>query len=252
MRMRSTNALLLGIAIGAIAVGATTVVSANGGSAVTACANKTSGAMRYIAKGKCKKTEKLLSWNQMGPQGVSGAQGQPGPQGIPGPQGTTASNGYQATSVFDVSGTNIGRLVSVGGGTAWDDLIIAIGKYYYRLGSDGGAYDEVFFTGDNCTGTPFSSGMSWPRPLSQSELTVTYEAGTSRVRFFEHSSNAAVSLIMRSRLSDNTSQNEEPVHNGIGDCQNFTPSSPSNGRILREINPPVVIDTSGPLSLNTP
>ena len=113
MRMRSTNALLLGIAIGAIAVGATTVVSANGGSVVTACANKTSGAMRYIAKGKCKKTEKLLSWNQMGPQGVSGAQGQPGPQG------TTALNEYQATSVFDVSGTNIGRLVSVGGGAAW-------------------------------------------------------------------------------------------------------------------------------------
>ena len=204
--------------------------------------------MRYISKGSCKKTEKALEWNQQGIQGLSG------PQGIAGPQGTTtaASNGHQATSVFDVSGTNIGRLVSVGGGSAWDDYIIAIGRYYYRLGSDGGAYDEVFFTGDNCTGTPFFWSLSWPRPLAQSELTVTYEAGTTRVRFFEYASNAVVRLSARSRLADNSQINEEFIRDGRGDCVTFTPGSAGASRVLQEISPPVVIDTSGPLSLNTP
>lgn len=244
----------LGVVLTAVSVGAVNYVDAAGDAAIKACANKSTGAMRYISKGSCKKTERSLQWNQMGPQGVSGAQGQPGPQGIPGPQGTTAaaSNGHQATSVFDVSGTNIGRLVSVGGGSAWDDHIIALGKYYYRLGSDGGAYDEVFYTGDNCTGTPFLDSLSWPRPLAQSELTVTYEVGTTRVRFFEYASNAVVNLSARSRLADNSANGEGFIMDGRGDCVTFTPWTARASRVLREISPPVVIDTSGPLSLNTP
>ena len=241
MTINRLGAFTLGVIVTAVSVCAVTYVNAAGSAAINACVNKSTGAMRYISKGSCKKTESSLKWNQTGPQGIPGAQGSSG----------TASNGHAATSVFDVSGTNLGRLVSVGGGSAWDDHIIAIGKYYYRLGSDGGAYDEVFFTGENCTGTPFTGG-SWPRPLAQSELTVTYEAGTSRVRFFELSSNAAVNLIARSRLSDNSSWDEEPVYDGTGDCRNFTPSSPNAARVLREISPPIVIDTSGPLSLNTP
>lgn len=74
--MKSVNALLLGIAIGAIAVGATTAVTAAGNSTITACANKNTGAMRLLTKGSCKKTETRVTWNKEGLQGPKGESAQ--------------------------------------------------------------------------------------------------------------------------------------------------------------------------------
>ena len=72
MKFNRLSAFTLGVIITAASVGAVTYVNAASNATLKACANKTTGAMRYISKGSCKKTEKLLSWNQMGPQGASG------------------------------------------------------------------------------------------------------------------------------------------------------------------------------------
>ena len=46
---------------------------------ITACQNKTTGALAI--KKKCSKKEKSVSWNQSGPPGATGATGAPGATG---------------------------------------------------------------------------------------------------------------------------------------------------------------------------
>lgn len=70
MKINRLGAFTLGVIITSVSVGTVSFVNAAGDATLKACANKTTGAMRYIAKGKCKKTEKALTWNQMGSQGM--------------------------------------------------------------------------------------------------------------------------------------------------------------------------------------
>jgi hypothetical protein len=56
--------------------------------------------MRYISKGSCKKTEKALSWNQMGPQGLAGSVGAAGTNG-------------QNFHVIDAAGRDLGPAVGL-------------------------------------------------------------------------------------------------------------------------------------------
>ena len=81
MKFNRLGAFTLGVVITAVSVGAVSFVNAAGDATINACANKKTGSMRYLAKGSCKKTETLLSWNQMGPQGTPGATGAKGEAG---------------------------------------------------------------------------------------------------------------------------------------------------------------------------
>ncbi len=77
-----------------------------------ACANKQTGEMRLVLKGKkCKKGEKKLKWNSTGPTGPAGA---PGPQGLPGAQGPQGAAGVTgppgAYDAYDQTGNRIGSL----------------------------------------------------------------------------------------------------------------------------------------------
>jgi|688.fasta_scaffold662537_1 hypothetical protein len=54
------------------------IVHASSNTSINACANKTTGALRLLTKGSCKKTEKKISWNQQGPMGPMGPQGASG------------------------------------------------------------------------------------------------------------------------------------------------------------------------------
>jgi hypothetical protein len=69
MKLNRLGAFTLGVVITAVSVGAVSIATASGGSTITACANKSTGAMRLLAKGSCKKTEKKVAWNQQGIQG---------------------------------------------------------------------------------------------------------------------------------------------------------------------------------------
>ena len=83
--------------ITAVSLGAVTYVNAAGDVTIKVCANKTTGAMRYLSKGSCKKSEKALTWNQMGPQGLNGENGADGAKGETGPKGETGATPDIAT-----------------------------------------------------------------------------------------------------------------------------------------------------------
>jgi hypothetical protein len=60
---------------------------------ISACSNKTSGALRIAAT--CTATENPVSWNAVGPQGATGPAGPVGPRGATGPKG---ADGVLATT----------------------------------------------------------------------------------------------------------------------------------------------------------
>ena len=91
LKLNRLSAFTLGVVITAVSVGAVTFANAAGDVTLKACADKKTGVMRYIAKGKCKKTETLLSWNQLGPQGLPGAAGVKGDKGESGSDGKNSA-----------------------------------------------------------------------------------------------------------------------------------------------------------------
>ena len=104
----SIKSFAIGFGCAALSIGAVTYASAASDATLKACANKTTGAMRYIAKGSCKKTETSLLWSQMGPQGLPGATG---------PTGVAGTNG-QNFHVIDATGRDLGIALSSSATTA--------------------------------------------------------------------------------------------------------------------------------------
>jgi hypothetical protein len=109
--MNRFAAFSIGIAFTVVTGSAVNYVNAAGDSTIKACANKKTGAMRYIKKGKCKKTESVLLWNRQGLQGLQGIQGLQGLQGIPG--SSAPANGRQQIHVFDSAGRDFGVPISI-------------------------------------------------------------------------------------------------------------------------------------------
>jgi len=123
MQFNRLSAFTLGVIITAASVGAVSFANAAGDATLKACANKTSGAMRYISKGSCKKTETSLSWSQMGPQGLpgvagtngtAGAKGDTGAAGAKGDTGTAGTNGSNGQNFYavDATGKTLGPVIS--------------------------------------------------------------------------------------------------------------------------------------------
>jgi hypothetical protein len=88
------------IAIAALALAFLTFISTNiyfassSSNEITGCVNKKTGLLRIATK--CTTSEKPISWNKVGPQGIPGVQGEAGtvgPQGIPGLQGAKGELG---------------------------------------------------------------------------------------------------------------------------------------------------------------
>jgi len=109
----------LGIVITAVSIGAVSFANAAGNTTLKACANKTSGTMRYISKGSCKKTETTLSWNQIGPSGATGTNGQ---------------------NHFAVDAT--GKTLGVVTGTGWGAYDVLIEGKIWNLSSESVGYNN--------------------------------------------------------------------------------------------------------------
>jgi hypothetical protein len=98
---------LAGLLSGAVVAGGVGVVSAvtSTDAPIVACAHKTTGALRYSAKGKCKKSERklsLLTGTSLGPAQLAGPKGEtgaPGVTGETGPQGTSGARGPSGTGL---------------------------------------------------------------------------------------------------------------------------------------------------------
>jgi hypothetical protein len=250
MKINRIGTFTLGVIVTAVSVSAVSYVNALNDQTMRACADRRTGAMRYIDKGRCKRTERSLTWNQVGPQGLQGIQGVQGAKGE-----TSASEAQSGTSVSDKSGNYVGKLVGIFPGVIHDTFYIARDGFYFQLGSDGGVYGQVYFTQDNCTGTPFISLPQWHRTIAQNLVTVTLALGSTSAKFFEFSSNTIGSpLTPKSQLADNSSfQSGVPQLDGRGSCVNIDWNQQVEpSRILREIPPPFALDTTGPLRLSTP
>lgn len=77
--------------------------SQSSGTSVTTCYNKKTGAMRYLVKGVCKKTESTLKIDNVGTPGATGATGAAGATGATGLTGPAGAPGYSAgLSVTDI------------------------------------------------------------------------------------------------------------------------------------------------------
>ena len=111
--------VIVGIAIGGIGG---VIAASSTSSKIVACANKTTGAMRYSKSAKCKKTETKVSWNLAGTNGTAGAKGETGPAGAKGETGTAGTNGTNATvaitqlSTCGTGGTSLCKVGAVGPG----------------------------------------------------------------------------------------------------------------------------------------
>lgn len=114
MKLNRLGAFTFGVVITAVSVGAVTFANAASDATLKACANKTTGAMRYISKGSCKKTETSLLWNQMGPQGLNGSDGAIGAAGAAGATGAAGAAGTNGQNfhVIDATGRDLGIALS--------------------------------------------------------------------------------------------------------------------------------------------
>ena len=86
------------IALSMVLLAGNFTASQSSGTSVTTCYNKKTGAMRYLVKGKCAKTESTLRIDKVGAPGATGATGAPGPSGAPG-----YSAGLSITDIHDDS-----------------------------------------------------------------------------------------------------------------------------------------------------
>ena len=111
---RISAPLVIGILIGATLGSVGGVIAATDTSAINACANKATGVLRLLAKGKCTAKEDKVTWNQTGvagpvgpagPAGAAGAKGEDGAKGdkgntgVPGEAGATGATFQNATAV---------------------------------------------------------------------------------------------------------------------------------------------------------
>ncbi|MBK6762513.1 MAG: hypothetical protein IPG68_04200 [Micrococcales bacterium] len=151
-----------------------------------ACANKKTGEMRLVLKGKkCKKSEKKLKWNVKGPAGGQGATGPQGPQGPAGARGPAG-----AFEAVDQTGKVIGTFVGIlsaypmvrlpsGAILLWsnnpaDPNALAVGP------------PQVFFRQAGCTGDahglqtslPFDLGIIIGTPAAPGSAVYRMEPGT--------------------------------------------------------------------------
>lgn len=162
--MRKYVLLLVAAALvfiaGGYAVGASTVKT------IYSCVSTSTGSLTKVSvkMPKCPKGSSLLSWNQIGPQGLSGKQGAAGVPGLPGPKGDQGeSSGY-----FIKSGANFhkvwvdpfGRDAVKIDGVWWAIIDEDIDPPYIRIGAPDNTYGANVELGDvfvyrdlNCQGT---------------------------------------------------------------------------------------------------
>jgi len=111
LRSLGIFSIALVIALSMIVVAGNYSASQSSGTSVTTCYNKKSGALRYLVKGKCKRSERVLSISRVGPQGSAGATGTTGPAGPSGPAGPAGTAGVTQ----GVSGQDVSASASIGG-----------------------------------------------------------------------------------------------------------------------------------------
>lgn len=244
MKSRVFTVLGLGALATTISLGAVQYVAASSDSTITVCANKSTGAMRLLDKGSCKKSEREVTWYKQSPQETTT---------------TTIPATGRGVSVYDAADQYIGQLGSLSiGGAFYDDFIIVRDGVYFTVGSDGGVNGSIYFDGDNCTGTAFTSygaTAQWPRQLSQSTAYLVQAPGSKEIRWYRPNSGTLKLLTPASILTDYFEDEDEVDSfknlDGVGKCYRVFDSQ-RRAKLYRSLElftPPVVFKTNSPLKL---
>jgi hypothetical protein len=229
MKLNQLAAFTLGVLVTAVSVSAVSYVNALNDKPIKACADRKTGVMRYIDKGRCKRTERTLTWNQIGPQGVPGIAGAAGLPGIHGSPGTPGVN----LRVVDANGHDMGLLLSEGQG----EVTVLLANKVWLLSSYASnqargsvhSYDNHFLD-SNCT----QALPIWIYPSSSTQTVFSFQGKHWNIVRLEPISNQAV------------------IYRGDGDCTQLGTSDVERWSILyripviEEIQPPTYI---APLSI---
>ncbi|MGD0197592.1 MAG: hypothetical protein ABSC56_06770 [Solirubrobacteraceae bacterium] len=99
-RRRATPAMVVSCTALVLAASGAGYAAGDGASpTISACVHHAGGGL-YIARSKCARGDRKLSWDAAGPQGATGSAGAPGSQGTPGAQGATGVSGTPATTLY--------------------------------------------------------------------------------------------------------------------------------------------------------
>lgn len=104
MKFTRLSAFIVGALLATAVTGTATYIYASNSQTITACVNQKTGVMRYLEKGRCRKGEKTVRWNQLGPKGDPGASG---------PAGASGSSGISTRQItaVDFEGKTLGPVI---------------------------------------------------------------------------------------------------------------------------------------------
>ena len=138
---------------------ATGVIAASSTSSkIVACANKTTGAMRYSKSAKCSKTETKVSWNLAGTSGTAGAKGETGTAGT---NGTNATLAITQLSICGTGGTSLCKVGAAGPGGGFIFFVDYNDQYT--------GFDYLEAAPSSCEGT----AKAWSSDTTHSLVAVT-------------------------------------------------------------------------------
>jgi hypothetical protein len=152
--------LALGLALGA--GGGYALAATNTTRTITVCTDKMTGVLHLHARGRCKRGQTSLSWNQKGAQGATGSQGPSGAAGAPAVSvwadvtdpGTVLAG--QGLSVQHASAGTYQVTVTAGGcAQGFNAPVVSVSDSYPPAGQVAGAF-PVAWVGDTGTNQQFT------------------------------------------------------------------------------------------------
>jgi hypothetical protein len=152
-------ALLLVLAVG---IGGGYALAASKNRTISACADKKTGILHLKTRGRCKRGQTRVTWNQVGPQGPQGTPGPQGPQGSAGPQGVQGPQGAQGSAGVTIW-ANVGNNGSILAGSGVAVRYVATGTYQVTITDPtcaGATNAPIISVSDSAPG--FVSGGAFP------------------------------------------------------------------------------------------
>ena len=257
------------IAIAALALAFLTFISTNiyfassSSNEITGCVNKKTGLLRIATK--CTTSEKPISWNKVGPQGIAGPQGAKGELGIAGPPGPVGPTGPQGPAgnnttttvvqtvsqkAYDANNNLIGTVL----GVSDQNLTITINGSTISYSTISGGIiqnTEIYYANADCTGDKYHLAGSGGTTFSDNAIGIasiwdsTRGAAHPGSFFFGKSEGASIDrpLTMSTFAADN----------GVISCVSFSSGPGSDSyTINNKLKRFVASGKSFPTSFATP
>lgn len=269
------------IAIAALALAFLTFISTNiyfassSSNEITGCVNKKTGLLRIATK--CTTSEKPISWNKIGPQGIAGPQGlmgesgavgpqgakgemgiagPPGPVGPAGPQGPAGNNTTTTVvqtvtqKAYDANNNLIGTVLGVSDQSL---TVIINGSTISYFVSSGGIVQntEIVYPNADCTGDKYHLAGSGGTTFSDNAIGITaiWDSGRDAPLAGSYFFGKSEGAIIDRPLTISTQE----ANNGVISCVSFSSGPGSDSyTINNKLKKFVPLGKTFPTSFATP